>query len=80
MIKHTQTIRRQITDELSERVFNHFVKLALKGLIEKYSILISVRISVPVNLTNLGLRHDLAFLHYGIQLVIIIFTRLKNIR
>ena len=31
MIKHTQTIRRQIADELS--VFDHFVKLALKELI-----------------------------------------------
>ena len=30
MTKHTQTICRQIADELS--VFDHFVKLALKGL------------------------------------------------
>ena len=30
MAKHTKTIRRQIDDELS--VFDHFVKLALKGL------------------------------------------------
>ena len=30
MVKHTQTIRRQSADELS--VFDHFVKLALKGL------------------------------------------------
>ena len=30
MVKHTQTIRRQIADELFE--FDHFVKLALKGL------------------------------------------------
>ena len=31
MIKHTQTIRRQIAVELFE--FDHFVELALKGLI-----------------------------------------------
>ena len=30
MVKHTQTIRRQIADELS--VFDHFVGLVLKGL------------------------------------------------
>ena len=30
MIKHAQTIRRQTADELFE--FDHFVKLALKGL------------------------------------------------
>ena len=30
MVKHTQTILRQITEELS--VFDHFVRLALKGL------------------------------------------------
>ena len=30
MVKHTQTICRQIADELS--VFRHFVGLALKGL------------------------------------------------
>ena len=32
MVKHTQTIRRQFADELFESVFDHFVKLALKGL------------------------------------------------
>ena len=32
MIKHTQTIRRQFADELLECV-DHFVELALKGLI-----------------------------------------------
>ena len=32
MIKHTQTIRPQIADELF-CVFDHFVELALKGLI-----------------------------------------------
>ena len=31
MVKHTQTIRRQFADELFE-LFDHFVKLALKGL------------------------------------------------
>ena len=31
MVKQTQTIRRQIADELLS-VFDHFVKLALKGL------------------------------------------------
>ena len=31
MVKHTETIRRQIADELF--VFDHLVKLALKGLI-----------------------------------------------
>ena len=31
MVKHTQTIRRQIADELYE-MFDHFVGLALKGL------------------------------------------------
>ena len=31
MVKHTQTIRRQIADE-SFSVFDHFVALALKGL------------------------------------------------
>ena len=30
MVKHTQTIRRQIADELL-RVFDHFVGLELKG-------------------------------------------------
>ena len=30
MVKHTQTIRRQIADELF--VLDHFVKLELKGL------------------------------------------------
>ena len=30
MAKHSQTIRRQIADEVS--VFGHLVKLALKGL------------------------------------------------
>ena len=34
MVKHTQTIGRQIADELLN-VFEHFVKLALKGLIRK---------------------------------------------
>ena len=34
MVKHTQTIGRQIADELLN-VFEHFVKLALKGLITK---------------------------------------------
>ena len=32
MAKHTQTIRRQIADELFE-LFGHFVNLALKWLI-----------------------------------------------
>ena len=32
MVKHTQTIHRQLADELSE-VFDNFVGLALKGLI-----------------------------------------------
>ena len=31
MVKHTQTIRRQITDDCLS-VFDHFVGLALKGL------------------------------------------------
>ena len=31
MVKHTQTIRRQFPDELLS-VFDHFVRLALKGL------------------------------------------------
>ena len=31
MVKHTQTIRRQIAEELSE-IFDHLVGLALKGL------------------------------------------------
>ena len=34
MIEHTQTTRRQIADKLS--VFDHFVILALKGLILEY--------------------------------------------
>ena len=32
MVNHTQTIRRQIADEFLS-VFDHFVGLALKGLI-----------------------------------------------
>ena len=32
MVKHTQTIRRLATDKLFERVFDHFVALALEGL------------------------------------------------
>ena len=34
IIKHTQTIRRQIADELFLSVFDHFVGLALKGLMQ----------------------------------------------
>ena len=34
MVTHTQTIRRQIADELS--VFDHFVWLALKELTRNY--------------------------------------------
>ena len=34
MVRHTETIRRKIADELS--VFDHFVGLALKGL--KHSV------------------------------------------
>ena len=34
MVKHTQTICRQIADELN--VFDHFVGLGLKGLIYVY--------------------------------------------
>ena len=46
MVKHTQTIRREIADELFEcvwpfctadkflSVFDHFVELAIKGLIQ----------------------------------------------
>ena len=42
MIKHTQTIRRQkATNCLS--VFDHFVKLALKGLITFYSLWLGER-------------------------------------
>ena len=37
MVKRTQTIRRQISDELLS-VFDHFVGLALKGLKEKLII------------------------------------------
>ena len=37
MVKHAQTIRRQIPDNLS--VFDHFVKLALKGLMQNFSCL-----------------------------------------
>ena len=32
MVKHTQTIRRQIADEFFVFVFDHFVGLAPKGL------------------------------------------------
>ena len=32
MVKHTQTIRRQIADELFVCVFDHFVGLAFEGL------------------------------------------------
>ena len=31
MVKHTQTIRRQVIDEMF-KCFDHFVKLAIKGL------------------------------------------------
>ena len=34
MVKHAQTIRRQIADELFD-LFDHFVGLALKGVIMK---------------------------------------------
>ena len=37
MVKHTQTIRRQIANKLS--VFDHFVGLALKGL-KDYKVLL----------------------------------------
>ena len=36
MVKHTQTIRRQQPTDCSS-VFDHFVKLALKGLISLYN-------------------------------------------
>ena len=36
MVKHTQTIRRQIADKLS--VFDHFVGLSLKGLRNKINL------------------------------------------
>ena len=39
MVKHTQTIRRQIAEELS--VFDYFVGLALKGL--KYRIILKTK-------------------------------------
>ena len=35
MFKHTQTIRRQIAAEFLS-VFDHFVGLALKGLISRF--------------------------------------------
>ena len=35
MVKHTQTIQRQIADELFS-VFDHFVGLALKGLNQSF--------------------------------------------
>ena len=35
MVKRTQTIRQQIADELS--VFDHFVWLALKGLMTSHN-------------------------------------------
>ena len=36
MVKHTQTIRRQIVYELFECACDHFVGLALKGLNESF--------------------------------------------
>ena len=49
MAKHTQTIRWQIADELS--VFDHFVKLALKGLI--YCTKIYNKATIYVNVLKL---------------------------
>ena len=45
MVKHTQTIRWQIADELFLSVFDHFVKLAVKGL-NKLNCLIQISESV----------------------------------
>ena len=42
MVKHTQTIRRQIADKLG--VFDHSVGLALKGLRE-CSLLLAIALS-----------------------------------
>ena len=38
MVKQTQTICRQFADELFD-VFDHFVKLALKGLKENFTLI-----------------------------------------
>ena len=43
MVKHTQTIRWQIPDELFECVFDHFVGLALKRLSDSKRELLIIR-------------------------------------
>ena len=42
MVKHTQTISRQIADELFQ-VFDHFVELALKGLMRSLFRIVPTR-------------------------------------
>ena len=37
MVKHTQTIRRQFADKLFESVFDHFIGLALKDLMDTFT-------------------------------------------
>ena len=52
MVKHTQTIRReQPTNCLS--VFDHFVKLALKGLTVTVSVTVSVTVTVTASVIAL---------------------------
>ena len=53
MIKHTQTIRRQIADELLS-VFDHFVGFALKGLKILRVPLILRKYCVAGNVNGLG--------------------------
>ena len=38
MVKHTESVRRQITDELFK--CDHFVKLALKGILTQFNVML----------------------------------------
>ena len=42
MVKHTQTIRRQVIDEMF-KCFDHFVKLAIKGLSHNIALCIWIQ-------------------------------------
>ena len=52
MVKHIQTIRRQIADELLS-VFDHFVGLALKGVKEKFEVDLSSKTLYEYTIKNL---------------------------
>ena len=63
MFKHTQRIRRLIADEMS--VFDHFVKLAIKGLIHYTPTLIHKSIYVITN--NISIHIKPSVIYHRVQ-------------